>query len=402
MMFHSIEEAIADLREGKVVIVVDDEDRENEGDFVALSEGITPETINFMITHGRGLVCTSITQALADQLDLPLMTAENSDPFETAFTISVDHETTKTGISAFERARTIQALLEEDAEKTMFKRPGHVFPLIAKEGGVLTRPGHTEASVDLAMLSGAKPSGVICEIIKEDGHMARLPDLLAFGEAHQIKIISIEDLIAYRKQLRPLVKREVQTKLPTAFGEFEVIGYSNNQDEKEHIALVKGNIEHTEATLTRVHSECMTGDVFSSHRCDCGPQLEKAMALIEEKGSGVIIYMRQEGRDIGLFNKLKAYKLQDEGMDTVEANEALGFPEDAREYDVAAAILADLGITSICFLTNNPAKIKEIEAAGIKVTERVPLEAGAHPANAHYLRTKQTKMGHLMTVEGGS
>lgn len=396
-MFHTIEEAIIDLKQGKVIIVVDDENRENEGDFVALSDQITPETINFMITHGKGLVCTSITEKLAEKINLPLMTTNNTDPYGTAFTVSIDHEETTTGISAHERALTIKALTKKSVTKSEFKQPGHVFPLIAKAGGVLKRPGHTEASVDLAKLSGAFPSGVICEIVKEDGTMARVPDLQKTAKKFELKMITIKDLIAYRKKYETKVVREADTIIATKFGTFRMIGYSNNLDDKEHIALVKGEVDKTSTVLTRVHSECLTGDVFHSYRCDCGPQLEKSLDMINKRGNGVFIYMRQEGRGIGLFNKLKAYELQDKGFDTVEANEQLGFPGDLREYEISAAILKDLQVKKVELLTNNPQKISALEKCLIEVTKRVPIEILGREENSKYLQTKKEKMGHLFT-----
>ncbi|MBO1001409.1 bifunctional 3,4-dihydroxy-2-butanone-4-phosphate synthase/GTP cyclohydrolase II [Pseudogracilibacillus auburnensis] len=396
-MFHTIEEAIADLQQGKIIIVVDDEDRENEGDFVALSEKITPETINFMITHGKGLVCTSITPQLAEKLELPLMTARNTDPYSTAFTVSIDHKDTTTGISAFERALTIKALTKKSVTKSEFKQPGHVFPLIAKAGGVLERPGHTEASTDLALLSGAFPSGVICEIVKEDGSMARILDLQKIAQTFKMKMITIEDLVAYRKKHETRVVREAETTLATKFGEFRIIGYSNNLDDKEHLALVKGEVDHNEAVLTRIHSECLTGDIFHSLRCDCGPQLESALEMINDHGSGVLVYMRQEGRGIGLFNKLRAYELQDTGLDTVEANHALGFSDDLREYGISAAILKDLQVREVELVTNNPRKIAALESNEVKVVKRVPIEIAAHDENYRYLATKKQKLGHLLT-----
>lgn len=397
-MFHTIEEAIIDLKQGKSVIVVDDENRENEGDLVALSELATPETINFMITHGKGLVCTSISESTANRLKLPMMTSNSSDPLGTAFTVSVDHKKTTTGISAQERSLTIQALANPDSSAEDFNQPGHVFPLVAKEGGVLTREGHTEASVDLAKLSGASPSGVICEIIKEDGTMARVPDLMEMASQFDLKIISIEDLVAYRRTNEKHVTREVETGLPTEFGSFRVFGYSNDIDGKEHIALVKGELNLDEPTLLRVHSECLTGDVLGSHRCDCGPQLHQSLAAIEEAGSGVLIYMRQEGRGIGLLNKLKAYKLQDAGYDTVEANEQLGFAADQRDYLLTAQILQDLEVNRVNVLTNNPEKITALENYGIEIVERIPLTTKYNDINMPYMRTKYSKMGHLLNL----
>src|SRR5690625_1307805 len=397
-MFHSIEDAVADLRAGKVVIVVDDEDRENEGDFVALSETITPETVNFMITHGKGLVCVTVTEQLAHSLHLPLMTNESTDPYETAFTISIDHRETTTGISAYERALTIKALTDEATTKDDFKRPGHVFPLIAKNGGVIERPGHTEAAVDLAKLSGAFPSGVICEIINEDGTMARVPELLLIAEQFHLKIITIAELIKYRKNHEQLIGREVKTTVQTAYGTVQMVGYSNVIDDKEHLALVKGELQ-SESVLARIHSECLTGDVFHPYRCDCGPQLDEALKRIAERGSGVLIYMRQEGRGIGLLNKLRAYELQEEGLDTVEANEALGFAADLREYEISAHILKDLGVHSVELMTNNPKKVLGLEENGIVVERRIPLERGIRKENERYIETKREKLNHLFTVE---
>ncbi|RYG73294.1 bifunctional 3,4-dihydroxy-2-butanone-4-phosphate synthase/GTP cyclohydrolase II [Lentibacillus lipolyticus] len=395
-MFHTIDEAIQDLKAGKPVIVVDDADRENEGDLVVLSEKVTPDTINFMITHGKGLVCTSIKPDLARELELPPMTGENSDPLQTAFTVTVDHQDTTTGISAEDRFRTIYALTRPNTKATDFKRPGHIFPLIAKNGGVLERPGHTEASADLAELCGAFPSGVICEIIKDDGTMARVPDLEKMAETFHLKLITIADLITYRKQHEVHIKREVATELPTAFGTFHVYGYTNDLDGKEHIALVKGNIDTEEPVLARVHSECLTGDVFASYRCDCGPQLQEALRQIDAAGSGVLIYMRQEGRGIGLLNKLRAYHLQDDGMDTVEANEQLGFAPDMRDYALSAQILNDLGVTRVKLLTNNPKKLDELQNHGIHVDNRIPIDTGVRTENEYYIHTKIQKMGHLL------
>lgn len=397
--FDSIEDAIYDLMLGKVVIVVDDEDRENEGDFIALAEKATPEVINFMIREGRGLVCLPITEERAQELDLAPMVARNTDNHQTAFTVSIDHVETTTGISAFERSHTIQSITSSRAKSSHYRRPGHIFPLIAKKGGVLRRAGHTEAAVDLARMCGSYPAGVICEVIKEDGTMARVPDLMKIADKHELKIITIQALIQYRNLKENLVQREAEIKLPTDFGEFKASVYSNRVDKQEHIALVKGTIDPNIPTLVRVHSECLTGDVFHSHRCDCGPQLEAALQQIEEEGCGILLYMRQEGRGIGLINKLKAYVLQEQGLDTVEANLKLGFAPDLRNYGIGAQILKDLGVRKIRLLTNNPRKIKGLEGYGLEVVERVPIQMQENDNNERYLRTKKSKLGHMLQFE---
>lgn len=394
-MFNTIEEALSDLKEGKVIIVCDDEDRENEGDFISLAEKTTPSVINLMVTHGRGLVCVPVEEELAQKLDLFPMVSKNTDPHGTAFTVSIDHKFSTTGISAYERSATVLSMLDPEAKPSDFKRPGHIFPLIAKKGGVLRRTGHTEAAVDLAKLCGAKPAGVICEIMNEDGTMARVPQLRKIADDLNVKMITIKDLIEYRNKKDNLVKREIEINLPTEFGTFKAVGYSNLVDDKEHVALVKGEIDPEKPILVRVHSECLTGDVFGSYRCDCGPQLHAALNQIDQAGNGVLLYMRQEGRGIGLLNKMRAYKLQEEGYDTVEANEKLGFGADLREYGIGAQILKDLGIKKMMLLTNNPRKIKGLKGYDLEVVERVPLQMEMRKENANYLRTKHDKLGHM-------
>lgn len=395
-MFHTIEQALADLKQGKMVIVVDDENRENEGDFVALAEFATPEVINFMASYGKGLICTPLSPALASRLQLAPMVERNTDFHQTAFTVSVDHSDTTTGISAFERAKTIEKLLDPTAKATDFRRPGHVFPLIAKPDGVLARPGHTEAAVDLAMLAGSSHAGVICEIMNTDGTMARLPELFDLSQKISMKIITIESLIRYRLEKEQVVTREASINLPTTAGNFTMIGYSNTLDNKEHVVLTKGELHTEEAPLIRIHSECLTGDIFGSKRCDCDPQLDAALAHIEQYGTGAVLYMRQEGRGIGLLNKLKAYELQEQGYDTVEANEKLGFASELRDYRLCAQMLKDLGVSHVRLLTNNPDKVAQLERYGITVIERIPLIVGLAEENANYMATKKHKMQHVL------
>ncbi len=399
-MHNNIDEALQDLKLGKIIIVCDDEARENEGDFVALAQYATVDTINFMITHGRGLLCMPITKKYAEKLNFHPMIYDNSDNFSTAFTISIDHISTTTGISAHERLMTINKVLDPTSSPKDFRRPGHVFPLIAKKNGVLERAGHTEATIDLAKLCKSKPAGIICEILNKNGTMARYVDLKQLAKKFDLKIISIKDLINYRKINNKLINREVETKLPTQYGNFNIIAYSSIIDNKEHIALIKGNLSNrTEPILLRIHSECFTGDIFCSLRCDCGKQLEKAMKIIEKAGVGIIIYLRQEGRGIGLINKLHAYNLQQKGYDTVDANNKLGFASDLRDYVVAAKILNDLKIKKVKLLTNNPEKIYQLEKYGIKVIKHINLQARVVKENAAYIKSKIEKLGHFYIIK---
>ena len=393
---NTIEEAIEAIKKGEIIIVVDDEDRENEGDFICAAEKVTPEIINFMATHGRGLICASLIEDRCDELGLDLMVGKNTAQFETPFTVSVDliGHGTSTGISASDRAKTIRALVDPATKPEELGKPGHIFPLKAKRGGVLRRAGHTEASMDFARLAGMRPAGVLVEIMNEDGSMARLPELMKVAERFNLKIVSIKDLIEYRLQSDSLIERVIDVKMPTEYGDFTLYAYKQISTGEIHMALVKGTWEDEEPVMVRVHSSCMTGDIFGSARCDCGEQLHAAMRMVEEKGKGIVLYMKQEGRGIGLLNKLKAYKLQEQGLDTVQANEALGFGMDNRDYGVGAQILRDLGVTKICLISNNPKKRVGLMGYGLEIVKSIPIEIEPNPHNEKYLKTKRDKMGH--------
>ena len=400
MMISDIPEILEELRQGRMIILVDDEDRENEGDLVVAAEHVTPETVNFMATNGRGLICLALTPERIEELELPAMTSKNTSPFSTAFHVSIEAKTgVTTGISAHDRARTVQVAVDPDSGAEDLVRPGHIFPLRAREGGVLTRTGQTEGSVDLCRLAGLNPSAVICEVMNDDGTMARMPNLLPFADKHGIKICTIESIVQYRRMNEKNVRRAAETMLPTRFGELRMIVYETDTDEHNHIALVKGDVANKENVPVRVHSECMTGDIFHSLRCDCGGQLNKALSMLEQHEAGVLVYMRQEGRGIGLVSKIKTYNLQDKGLDTHEANLHLGFDPDPREYDIAAQILKDLDISSIHLITNNPGKREGLQEYGLSITERIPLVIPANPYNERYLNTKRDKFGHLLDNE---
>jgi 3,4-dihydroxy 2-butanone 4-phosphate synthase/GTP cyclohydrolase II len=399
--FAAVEEAIEEIRQGRMVVVCDDEDRENEGDLTMAAQFATPEAVNFMAKEGRGLVCLALTPERCDELGLDLMAAKNETPLQTAFTVAIEaRDGVTTGISAADRARTIQVAVDPSTSPRDLVQPGHVFPLKAKPGGVLERTGQTEAAVDLARLAGLNPAGVICEVMNEDGTMARVPDLIPYCERHGLKMITVADLIAYRRRTEKLVERVVATALPTTFGDFTAVGYRSLVDDKHHVAMVKGEVDGAEDVLVRVHSECLTGDVFHSMRCDCGEQLASALSMIEQEGQGVLLYLSQEGRGIGLLNKLRAYKLQEDGADTVEANLKLGLPADLRDYGIGAQILVDLGLSSIRILTNNPKKIHGLEGYGLSVAEQVPIESVPNAHNESYLRAKRDKLGHSLHHQG--
>ena len=396
MSFARIEDAMEDIKQGKMLVVVDDEDRENEGDLIVAADKVTPETINFMATYAKGLICTPMEGERLDALDIAPMVANNTDNHETAFTVSVDAVSTDTGISAFERSQTVRLLIDPAAKPSSFRRPGHVFPLRAVPGGVLRRAGHTEATVDLAKLAGLYPAGLCCEIMADDGHMMRTPQLLEFAETHGLKIITVQELIAYRKRTETFIRQISDVDFPSKYGHFRIKAYESTLDGKCHLAIVKGDVRGKKNVMVRVHSECLTGDALGSMRCDCGEQLAVAMHRVEAEGTGVVLYMRQEGRGIGLANKMRAYALQDQGKDTVEANALLGFAPDLRDYGIGAQILADLGLTSIRLLTNNPAKRAGLEGYGLSIVERLPLEIHSNPYNHHYLEVKKNKMGHIL------
>ena len=396
--FNTIEEAVKDIKTGKMIVVVDDEDRENEGDLLMAAEKVTPEAINFMARQAGGLICMPIIKKRLDELEIDMMVKNNTDKKETAFTVSIDAADCATGISAFERAHTIKKVLDKEAKASDFTRPGHIFPLIARPNGVLVRAGHTEAGVDLARMAGLYPASVICEIMNEDGTMARVPELMEYVKKHNLKIITIADLIEYRRKTEIFVEKVTEAEMPTKYGTFRIYGYINKITKEHHVAIVKGDVNTDEPVLCRVHSECLTGDAFGSLRCDCGDQLAEAMRRIEKEGRGVVLYMRQEGRGIGLINKLRAYELQDTGMDTVEANIALGFKADLRDYGIGAEIVADLGVKNLTLMTNNPKKVKGLTGYGIKVVGREPIEMTCNEKNEFYMYTKYKKMGHILHV----